>query len=194
MKPTSRDRTRFPTGHPAAADRHGPRRSRAATVAVLVALTFANEAAAQEAIWVEGEDCGISEFNQHGWYSSVQTDLLSPGTPGDLANPGSWAAHYANDSVPVQIACDFDVAEGGEYTLWARVGVYRVSTWAAFDGGESVDLDLDNRAREIVNVVAPTLDIRFLGWVDTGPIELDPGHHTVSFGLEPHPSWNGAEI
>jgi hypothetical protein len=159
----------------------------------MLLFIFARIASASEAIWTEGEDPTVSSgFNQHNWYSNVDETLLSPGLPGSAS--GSWAAHYANNSTPVDATWSFTVTEGGPYTIWARVGTYRVSMWASVDGGEAVDLDLDNRARETINLVDPTLDIRFLSWVEVGSFDLDPGPHTITFGLEPHPDWAGVSI
>ena len=147
---------------------------------------------AAEAVWVEGEsDTTYSTFNQHNWYSDVDETLLSPGSP-ETGVAGSWAAHYANDALPAQASWSFDVAEGGDYTIWARVGAYRVAMWAAVDGLAVTDLDLDNQAREVVNLVHPTLDVRFLAWVKVDEVELAPGGHTMTFGLESHPAWEGA--
>lgn len=160
------------------------------------ALLFgAAPAAAAEFQWVEGESTpDFSSFNQHSWYSAVDGSLLSPGSPDDPDHPGSWAAHYANDSNPVQAGWTFTVEEGGPYAIWARVGSYRVNMWAEVDGGGAIDLDLDDQARETVNLVYPTLDIRFLSWVKVTELDLDPGPHQITFGLLPHEAWAGASI
>lgn len=145
-----------------------------------------------EAIWVEGEDATTSEFNQHGWYSAVNLDLLSPGTPG--GEEGDWLAHYANNSTEVQASWQITAEEGGDYELWIRSASYRVGAWVQVDEGEEVDLDLDATARETLNLVAPSLDVRFLSWTHVGTVSLEAGVHDVTIGLTPHEDWAGSQI
>ena len=148
--------------------------------------------AATEAVWVEGEsDTIASTYNQHNWYSDVDETLLSPGVPGQSA--GGWAAHFANNDVPVEATWAFDVAEAGTHTIWARVGSYRVGMWASVDAGDALDLDLDDYARETVNLVYPSIDVRFISWVKVGDFDLDAGAHELTMGLTSHPDWAGAE-
>ena len=67
-------------------------------VAVFFCFLCAQSAQAREAIWIEGEDTFVDNFNNHGWYSSsgLALDLLSPGTVGSEA--GGWLTHFANDA------------------------------------------------------------------------------------------------
>lgn len=156
-------------------------------------LLLTAPARATEAVWIEGESTPVSsQFNQHNWYSDVDETLLSPGVPGETS--GGWAAHFANNDDPVEATWAFDVAESGPHTIWARVGAYRVGMWAGLDAEEPVDLDLDDQARETVNLVYPTLDVRYLAWVKVGEFDLDAGSHELTFGLNSHPDWGGAEI
>ena len=55
-------------------------------VILVGALLWAGVAQAQEAIWVEGENAFLDNFNNHGWYGgdNVARDRLSPGTPGSV--------------------------------------------------------------------------------------------------------------
>ena len=145
-----------------------------------------------ESVWVEGEAATSSSFNQHGWYSAVSMDQLSPGTPG--GTDGDWLAHFANNSTPVEATWDVTVADGGEYVLWVRSASYRVSAWAQIDGGALIDLDLDATARETLNLVYPGIDIRFLSWTRVGTVSLSSGAHQLTIGLEPHGAWGGSQI
>lgn len=145
-----------------------------------------------ESVWVEGEDATSSSFNEHSWYRAVNMDLLSPGTPGGAE--GDWLAHFANNSTPVEATWDVSVADGGEYVLWVRSASYRVSAWAQIDSEDPIELDLDATARETLNLIYPSIDVRFLSWTRAGTVSLAPGAHQLTVGLEPHSAWGGGQI
>jgi MYXO-CTERM domain-containing protein len=160
---------------------------------LLLPLLFPSLALATEAVWIEGETSPVaSTFNQHNWYSDVDDTLLSPGNP-ETGATGGWAAHFANDASPVEATWAFELDEGGPYTVWARVGTYRVDMWAQIDADAPVDVDPDALGRETINLVYPTLDVRYLTWVKVGTFDLAAGAHTLTFGLESDPDWGGSQ-
>jgi len=158
----------------------------ALVLALLLLPTLAN---ADPFVWIEGEDATESSFNQHSWYSDVQLNLLSPGSPAEGGAGGAWLAHFRNDSEPVEARWSFELEEGGRHVLWLRCGAYRTALEVRVDEGEYKPVDLDNHHREVINLVRPKLDVRFLGWVKVGTFELDAGAHSVEVRLLPHPAW-----
>ncbi|MFH1719982.1 MAG: hypothetical protein ABIF19_21720, partial [Planctomycetota bacterium] len=84
-------------------------------------------AAANEAIWIEGEDYTASSFVEKqgagSWYHNdkVRKDLLSPGRPG--ISDGDWHSHYTsnNSHDSGTAAYTFTIVEGGNYSWWIRL-------------------------------------------------------------------------
>jgi len=161
---------------------------------LLISLLSLSSAHAEEFVWIEGEDADSSEFNQHSWYccSGTRTELLSPGSPDDPDNPGDWLAHYDNDGSDgsVTASYSFEVSEGGSYDLWIRAGCYRVGLAVSVDGGESQSLDTDNTCREAFNMVWPSIDHRYMGWLKGPQLDLDAGSHTLEVEMSTHDGWS----
>ncbi len=157
----------------------------------LLTLLCAVPAHAVESVWVEGEDAASSDFNNHSWYTGNQVnyELLSPGTLEPVVTPGAWNAHYSNGGSTAEAEWDFSVSEGGSYDLWLRVSSYRVEQWVSIDSGTPWYLDLDHEAREYINLISPSIDIRAIAWVHAGELLLDAGPHTLTSGLEHHAGW-----
>jgi VCBS repeat-containing protein len=148
-----------------------------------------------EALWIEGEDFVSTTFNRHSWYqdSSVQMDLLSPGSPG--VTDGAWLAHYVSNTVADSATAtyDFTVAEGGTYDWWLRLNPFRNanggavysyriqpiggtwSTWKAIDVSEARDHQVD--------LVDPGIDIRFIAWSFGDTLSLSPGSYSLQVEL-----------
>jgi hypothetical protein len=149
-------------------------------------------AQALESVWIEGEDSVLSDFNNHGWYTGDQVnyEILSPGTLEPAVTPGGWDAHYSNGGTPAEAEWHFSVSEGGSYDLWLRVSAYKVLQWVSIDSGTPWYLDLDNAVREYANLIVPSIDIRTIGWIHAGEVQLDAGPHILTSGLESHPFWS----
>jgi len=156
------------------------------------ALLLTPARASAEVIWVEGEDATVAGFNQHGWYSNADGELLSPGSP-ETGVQGGWLAHFANNSSQVQSEWSFTAEEGGELALWIRSAAYRTAMEIQLDEGDWVELD-HARQREVINLVRPALDVRFLGWTYAGTFDLAPGEHTLRAWILPHDDWGGSQI
>ena len=88
----------------------------------LLCVAVVNPAFAREAIWIEGEDTFVDNFNDHVWYSAsdLALDLLSPGTVG--AAPGDWLTHFGQDAeaAPVEATYAFETTEEGPHAIWIR--------------------------------------------------------------------------
>ena len=67
-------------------------------IGLLLCLGCVQSVQAREAIWIEGEDAFLHNFNNHPWYSSsdLALDLLSPGREG--AEAGDWLSHFGQDA------------------------------------------------------------------------------------------------
>jgi hypothetical protein len=177
-------------------------RLRLVAVAIAVAalsplLAGAEQDPHREYVWLEGEDSPRHTFNQHGWYSSsgVRLDLMSPGGPGAPGTDGNWLAHYDGSGALAEASYDFTVARGGSYTFWIRTSAYQVHQWYQVDDGSRTEMDLESDLRERINLIAPARpDIRFLAWVNVGDLDVAAGDHTLTIGLEHHPSRQPGEV
>lgn len=152
-------------------------------VAALVLLLVSDAALAGEYVWMEGEDASQTSFNQHGWYTStdIQADLLSPGVPGGAS--GDWLGHFSNAGDSAEASWDFSVTEGGSYTVWVRCNPFKTSQRWSIDGGEFEPMALDD-VRGRLDLVDPGIDLRFIGWVQVGEVDLDAGDHTLTIGVD----------
>ncbi len=159
-------------------------RVRLSSLSVAIALICVSSTAfAGEYVWLEGEDATPTTFNRHGWYTStnIQGDLLSPGVPGGAS--GDWLAHFSNAGDSAEASWDFSVNEGGTYTVWVRCNPFKTSQRWALDGNDWQPMALDD-VRGERDLVDPGIDIRFIGWVKVGPVDLDPGQHTFKIGVD----------
>jgi len=152
---------------------------------VLFLSCLAGSVLADEYVWIEGENPTSSGYNQHSWYqngSDIRKDFFSPGQP--EVTDGEWHAHYrgsAND--PATAEWQFSVSEGGDYSWWIRLNPWNASYSYSLDGGAWNPIDVAD-AHEYMNIIPPGIDMRFIGWVEVGTLNLSPGTHTVSVRVE----------
>jgi hypothetical protein len=168
---------------------------RAFVTGLLLAVTASQVADGREAIWIEGENCTSTSFNQHGWYqnTNIRKDLLSPGTPGGAA--GAWLAHYTSKGSTERASATYRiaVAEGGTYSWWIRLNPfsngngggnyswrYRPAggTWTAWKA-----LDVSEAKDQMIDLVEPGIDIRFIAWCYGGALDLAPGSYELDVSL-----------
>lgn len=160
---------------------------------LLIALSHA--VSAREAIWIEGEKCASTSFNRHGWYqdTNIKKDLLSPGTPGGAS--GAWLVHYTGKGSTEQASATykFTIAEGGTYSWWIRLNPFSNSngggnysyryrpdrgTWPAWKA-----LDVSEAKDQMIDLVEPGIDIRFIAWCYGGALELARGSYELEVSL-----------
>ena len=124
-------------------------------------------------IWREGEDATRKTVQHHGWYDSVKKDVLSG---------GNWLSHYGPAAGEAEY--EVEVAEAGNYTLWARLNpVASVPSWRV-DGGAWAKVDLKD-VRQQQNIAGDgKIDHRFIGWVKVGVVPLAKGKRTIGFHWE----------
>jgi len=148
-------------------------------------------AVAKEAIWIEGEDAASSSFNGHGWYrnTNIGKDLLSPGQPG--GPDGDWHVHFGDSEAIATYR--FSVTEGGAYTWWVRLNPFRNSNgggnysyryrstrgpWSAWE-----TLDTSDARDNMIDLVDPGIDIRFIAWCYGAAFELPEGLYELQIRL-----------
>ncbi len=159
------------------------------TAAYLLLACFSMPAAANEAIWIEGEDYKTSTFVETqgagSWYHNdkITKDLLSPGEPG--VSDGDWHSHYTSNNYQDSGTATYNLAvtEGGSYSWWIRLNPFRNSGGGgdysySIDDGAWQDIDLSFITNQL-DLVDPGIDIRFIAWTFGGSIDLTPGPHTL---------------
>ncbi|MHC4566947.1 MAG: hypothetical protein ACYTE3_14470, partial [Planctomycetota bacterium] len=159
-------------------------------IAVFVVLVTAlRPSAANEAIWIEGEDFTSSTFVETQgagrWYHNdkISKDLLSPGEPG--VSEGDWHSHYTSNSNQDSgtATYTFAVTEGGSYSWWIRLNPFRNNGGGAdysysIDNGPWLPIDLSYVTSRL-DLVDPGIDIRFIAWTFGDVFNLARGSHTL---------------
>ncbi len=162
---------------------------------VVLLIVACQAALGREAIWIEGENCAATSFNRNGWYqnTNIRKDLLSPGSPG--TSNGAWLTHYTSKGSTEQASAtyQFTVAEGGTYAWWIRLNPfsnsngggnysyrYRLArgTWTAWQV-----LDVSEAKDQMIDLVEPGIDIRFIAWCYGGALDLTQGSCEIEVRL-----------
>ncbi len=138
-----------------------------------ILVTFLPSLALSESIWVEGEAASTKKVQGHGWYESVKKDVLSG---------GAWLSHYGDS--PGEAGFGIEVAEGGDYTFWARLNPVASKTQWRLDGGQWELVSLAN-VRGQQNIASDNKpDHRFIAWVKVGSVALAKGNHAIGVRWE----------
>ncbi len=146
------------------------RLSRSVGLAVLLLAGASLTWGGQAYVWVEGEDAVAHTMQRHNWYDSVKKENLSG---------GEWLSHFAAGAPPT---ADYrlSIGEEGVYHFWIRansVAGPRLSY--QMDDGPWVEVDL-GRAVENINIaVDGKPDMRFISWINAGPVSLSTGPHRL---------------
>jgi len=154
-------------------------------LALLVSLlTWAGVAQGQEAVWVEGENAFLDNFNNHGWYGgdNVARDRLSPGTPGSVE--GDWLVHYSPGGEVAEASYALELAEDGEYTFWVRANGFNPNLEYQIVGQPRARVNTYD-VYEHVNILDGAIDIRFLSWFKLGTFEVTAGRQSLTFYVGP---------
>jgi hypothetical protein len=165
-------------------------------------------AVGKEALWIEGEDTThrtssdwIETWMAGPWYhdDKIMKDLLSPGKPG--VSNGNWHSTFHTDpghSFDDRTATyAFNIVEGGTYTWWIRLNPFRNEqgganysyryktrrgTWTSWKF-----LDVSEARRDMIDLVDPGIDIRFIAWCFGGVFNFAPGSHELQIRLSYRP-------
>lgn len=128
--------------------------------------------AAEDFVWVEGENPVSTNMKPHPWYagSVVKADLSG----GDFISnfgPEEGRADYR-----------FNAPRAGSYTFWIRanpIGDPKLDY--QLDGGNWIPVDFRNPI-DLVNIAADNKpDLRFIAWIKVGMVTLQSGQNTVAF-------------
>lgn len=125
-----------------------------------------------ETIWQEGEHPASHKMNRHPWwYDQVKKEHLSG---------GDWISNFSEEREGTA-EYRFRVQDGGEYVLWLRINPVRTRVSLSLDGAPWRELDM-SAATEVTNIAADgKIDLRFIGWVNAGRLNLTSGEHTLAF-------------
>ncbi|MHC4433753.1 MAG: hypothetical protein ACYTBS_18080 [Planctomycetota bacterium] len=165
-------------------------RNSVAFCAAFAAIVIASESsAANEAIWIEGEDYISSTFVETQgagrWYHNdkISMDLLSAADPG--ISEGDWHSHYTSNSFLDSAVATyaFTVTEDGSYTWWIRLNPFSNRNGGgdysySFDNGPWLPIDLSYVTSRL-DLVEPGVDIRFIAWTFGDVFQMAKGSHTL---------------
>jgi len=127
-------------------------------------------AAADDFLWIEGEAAAASSVNRHSWYRSVKPALLSG---------GDWIAHFGGSEGTAAYRVEAPAA--GRRVLWVRANPIQSSLSFRVGDGPWKAVDV-SKAADRVNIASDDKpDLRYVAWIDAGPVELSKGAQTISF-------------
>ncbi|MDW8080074.1 MAG: hypothetical protein RMJ16_14430, partial [Thermoguttaceae bacterium] len=140
--------------------------------AALLGFVGAAISHAEETIWQEGEVPVEHSMNRHPWwYDQVKKEHLSG---------GDWLSNFSEEKEG-RATYRVEIREGGQYAFWLRINPVRCRVEVQIDDRPWQELSLDG-AREVTNIAADgKIDLRFIGWVYAGRVELARGVHTLRF-------------
>jgi hypothetical protein len=141
-------------------------------VLLLLLACAATGFAGGDFIWVEGENPVSTNMTPHPWYAgAVARAQLSGGAFISNFGPKEGRADYR-----------FSAARAGGYTFWIRanpVGDPKLDY--QLDGGAWTPVDFRN-AEDVINIANDNKpDLRFIGWIKVGAVNLNAGPNTIAF-------------
>ncbi|MCA9034832.1 MAG: hypothetical protein KDA91_06880 [Planctomycetaceae bacterium] len=130
--------------------------------------------AADDIIWVEGEDAVADNMRDHGWYNSVRKTELSG---------GNWLSHFAPGEMPVA-RYEFRTTEAGEYDFWLRVNPVAAGLGIRLNNGnwQAISLQKNEQNLNIASDGKP--DLRFVAWVHADKLKLENGKNILEIRFE----------
>ncbi|WP_425398927.1 hypothetical protein [Aeoliella sp.] len=150
-------------------------------VAFVVIFPQANVSAA-DYVWIEGEDATRQQVSPHGWYNSVKKDALSG---------GEWLSHF-DEGREGTAEFDFQVEQAGEYTFWLRANPVKAKLSFRLNDQPQQEVDFRGDLRGQINIATDDKpDLRFIGWVKVGKLDLSQGAHTLTFRMHSGPQHHG---
>jgi hypothetical protein len=133
------------------------------------------ESPSEGLIWVEGEHATRwTTQRRSNWYERVKPELLSG---------GNMMCHIHN-SEPGEAEYEFHAAKPGEYEFWVRANPWAdARLWHQLNEHDWDMIDL-TKPVGVINMAAPAVDIRFLGWIKVGRVSLRAGTNTIRFRMD----------
>lgn len=134
--------------------------------------------------WIEGEQAASTNIRPHPWYAGqVRKDLLSG---------GDFLAHF-DAGKKGEATYRFRVEQGGRFHFWVRANPVQSSLKYSLNGAPPVAIATGNAVGGAVNLASDGKpDLRFIGWLDAGSVELKAGENVLAFTLDSPNSNHGA--
>ena len=150
-------------------------------VASLCLLSSAVQAAW---VWVEGEQPASTNIRPHPWYANqVKKDLLSG---------GGFLAHF-DDARPGVAEYKFNAPAAGSYSFWLRANPTAASLKYSLNGSAPAAVPFSTVVGGVVNLASDNKpDLRFIGWVKAGDVNLRAGSNTLVFTMDSANNNHGA--
>ncbi len=143
----------------------------------------AEQAAAPDSIWIEGEDANEQHNTPHDWYNSVKTDVLSG---------GEWISHFDENNAGT-VAYEFEAAQAANYVFWVRANPVAASLSYRLNDGEWQAIDVETDQRGFTNIAVDNKpDLRFICWLRVGSVPLEMGENKLEFRFDSGPQNHGA--
>lgn len=129
-------------------------------------------------IWIEGETASTSEGAQLVRNPTAKPALLSGGALGFVQVQRDAVERLTDDGVT--LTYDLQVAEGGRYELWNRVGFENVGSpfaWRVGDGPWTrAEINRHGSPHEVLTIDVVELDFwNPIAWARLGTVDLQPG-------------------
>lgn len=147
---------------------HSPSsRQTAFLVVLLFSAIFAREGWC-DSIWREGEKPDQATMMKHGWYNSVDEDLLSG---------GAWLSNFG-DAEGIA-TYHLQIPQSGNYAIWIRANPTGSRLSWKMDDSPWQEAPMQ-QAKHRVNVAKDgAVDIRHVGWLQLAERKLGSGRHTL---------------
>lgn len=125
-------------------------------------------------LWREGEEATRTAMNRHPWwYDQVKQDQLSG---------GQWLSNFSDEKED-SAEYDLTLPRAGEYAFWLRANPTRSTLLYRFDQADWRPIDFSGTT-EVTNLAADgKAELRFIGWVKVGSVNLTAGAHTLAFRM-----------
>ncbi|MCK5801984.1 MAG: hypothetical protein KAI66_04090, partial [Lentisphaeria bacterium] len=110
------------------------------------------------------------------WYDgAIKRNVLSG---------GDWISHYhKTKSGSATYAFAANVSDA--YTFWIRTNPLRSSLAYRLDGSDWTPVNTNSDVRGRTNIAADNKpDMRYIGWVNAGKVQLGKGNHTIEFRFD----------
>ncbi len=126
---------------------------------------------AESYIWVEGETPTTSEVVRHPWYDQVRTDLFSG---------NDFLSHFSRER-DGQASYAFNVSKGGMRSFWIRLNPVQTAISFKLNDGEWQAINVEQNIQSDNAAADGKPDLRFIAWVDGGPLYLPEGRNSLDF-------------
>lgn len=156
---------------------------RCALLLLLLGLFGVTLRAADQLVWVEGEDTAERKVQVNGWYDGmIKRDALSG---------GNWVTNFGN--ADGEVTYKITIPADGTYHFWVRANPVAGAALAYQLGdGAWTELDMSKNV-DVMNLAQDDKpDMRFIAWIRGGQVPLKAGPLTVRFRMHSGPSHHGA--